>query len=125
MLGEAEVHVTLPVKDIERAKNFYEQTLGLNKLEENEGGVLYESGEGHIFVYASENAGTNQATAASWKVDEPEAAVQSLRQKGVVFEHYDDMPGVRREGDMHIMGPMKAAWFKDPDGNVLCVGNAM
>ena len=125
MLGDASVHVTLPVSDLERAKKFYGEVLGLKNVAEFPGGVQYESGGNDVFVYESQNAGTNQGTAASWKVDEPEATVESLRQKGVTFEHYDEMPGVTREGDIHSMGEMKAAWFKDPDGNILCVGNAM
>jgi len=55
-------------------------------------------------------------------VDDVDAAVETLRGKRVVFEHYD-MPGMKLEGDVHVMDGMRAAWFKDPDGNVLCVSN--
>ena len=62
--------------------------------------------------------------AASWAVgDDFNAIVQSLRDKGVTFEHYDDLPGTTREGDIHSIGDMKAVWFKDPDGNILNLGN--
>lgn len=71
-------------------------------------------------IYPSEYAGTNQATAASWGVgDDLDAIVQDLTSKGVAFEHYDDLPGTTREGDVHVMGELKAVWFKDPDGNIL------
>ena len=64
---------------------------------------------------------TNQATAATWEVDdELEGVVESLKSKGVTFEHYD-MPGVTRDGDVHVTGKSRAAWFKDPDGNILAV----
>jgi catechol 2,3-dioxygenase-like lactoylglutathione lyase family enzyme len=124
MLGDKDVHAIVAVKDLETAKNFYENTLGLKKVSENPGGVMYASGNTKIFVYPSENAGTNQANAASWEVDNLDEVIDALKNKGVVFEQYD-LPGVTREGDIHIMGPMKAAWFKDPSGNIMCIGNAM
>jgi catechol 2,3-dioxygenase-like lactoylglutathione lyase family enzyme len=125
MLGDANVHATIAVKDRETATKFYEGTLGLKKVDENPGGVLYHSGSAKIFVYESETAGSGKATCASWEVDSPESVVEALKAKGVMFEHYDDIPGVTREGDIHVMGPAKAAWFKDPFGNILCVGSAM
>ena len=74
-------------------------------------------------MYRSEYAGTNQATALTWVVgDDVEGVVSKLKTKGVAFEHYD-MPGMKREGDIHIGGDMKVAWFKDPDGNILNVVN--
>lgn len=72
-----------------------------------------------INVYRSKYAGTNQATALTWVVGEDvESVVEALKAKGISFEHYD-MPEIRREGDVHIGGNMKIAWFKDPDGNIL------
>jgi hypothetical protein len=72
-----------------------------------------------INVYRSKYAGTNQATALTWVVgDEVENVVESLKAKGISFEHYD-MPDITREGEVHIGGNMKVAWFKDPDGNIL------
>lgn len=124
MLGDVNVHAIIAVKDLEESKKFYENTLGLQKLSENPGGVMYSSGSSKVFVYPSEYAGTNQANAASWEVDDAEAKVAELKQKGVQFEHYD-MPGVTLEGDIHVMEGMKAAWFKDPSGNILCLGNVM
>ena len=85
--------------------------------------ILYRSGNSAVLVYRSQYAGTNQATAASWAVgDDLDAVVEELRSKGVSFEHYD-LPGATREGDVHVMGDLRAAWFKDPDGNILNIAN--
>ncbi|HUP18872.1 MAG TPA: VOC family protein, partial [Gemmatimonadota bacterium] len=90
---------------------------------EDMGGVVtYRSGGSTIVVYESEFAGTNRATSVTWGVgDELDEIVRRLPDAGVAFEHYD-MPG-EREGNVHIMGSFKAAWFTDPDGNILHVNN--
>lgn len=124
MLGTKNVHAIVAVKDLARARKFYEEVLGLQQIDENPGGVTYQSGSSKLFVYPSEFAGTNQANAASWEVEDVQTVVDDLKSKGITFEHYDNIDGVTRQGDIHIMGPMKAAWFKDPDGNILCLGNA-
>ena len=86
--------------------------------------VMYRSGPSVVLVYKSSYAGTNQATAASWAVgDDFDTIVEGLKGKGVTFEHYDDLPGTTREGDVHMLGDFKAAWFKDPDGNILNLVN--
>lgn len=123
MLNESTVFATIAVSDIAKGKEFYGVTLGLKQVDENMGGVTYESGGGRLFIYQSPTAGTNKATCASWHVDDVAAVVADLKAKSIAFEHYD-MPGGTREGDIHIMGPMKAAWFQDPDGNILNVGGA-
>jgi hypothetical protein len=72
-------------------------------------------------VYQSQYAGTNKATAATWGVDDDiEVIVPALKAKGVSFEHYD-MPGMTLKGDVHVGEGLKAAWFKDPDGNILAL----
>jgi catechol 2,3-dioxygenase-like lactoylglutathione lyase family enzyme len=126
MLADKPVAATLAVKDMERARKFYEDVLGLRAVQDMAGAVVYLSGGAGVLVYESEYAGTNQATAASWGVgDEFDAIVEDLRQKGVTFEHYDNLPNTVREGDVHILdGQMKGVWFKDPDGNILSVGDA-
>ena len=86
---------------------------------------MYKCGSSQLFVYPSEFAGTNKATAASWVVgDDLDKIIADLKSKGVKFEQYD-MPNVTREGDVHVMGEMRAAWFKDPDGNMLNLVNGM
>jgi catechol-2,3-dioxygenase len=119
MLGDKEAVATIAVKDLKVAAKFYEETLGLRKGASRESGALtYATGKTTILVYESRYAGTNQATAVSWNVgDEIEKTARELKGRGVVFEHYD-LPGVKREGDFHISGATKAAWFKDPDGNI-------
>jgi catechol 2,3-dioxygenase-like lactoylglutathione lyase family enzyme len=124
MLGGKVAAATLAVSDMERARDFYESTLGLEPLQEEMGSVLYKSGSSMLLVYPSEYAGTNQATAATWAAgDDFDAIVQQLKSKGVSFEHYDDLPDTTREGDVHAMGELKGVWFKDPDGNILSLVN--
>jgi catechol 2,3-dioxygenase-like lactoylglutathione lyase family enzyme len=123
MLGEKNAAATLAVKDIGRARDFYENTLGLTQIENGSpdaSAFVYRSGSSAVLVYESRYAGTNQATAASWAAgDDFDAIVQSLHEKGVAFERYDDLPGTTRDGDVHVMGELRAVWFKDPDGNIL------
>ncbi len=126
MLGDKSAAASIAVKDMEAAKKFYEGTLGLTKTDmEDPGGTMYRSGDSMVFVYPSQFAGTNKATAVSWGVgDDIEAVVTDLKNKGVTFEQYD-LPGATREGDIHVIGETKAAWFKDPDGNILNIVNKM
>ena len=127
MLGNKPAAATLPVSDMQRARDFYENTLGLSQIEDgppDPSAVVYRSGSSAVLVYQSGYAGTNQATAASWAVgDDFDAIVRSLKDKGVTFERYDDLPGTTRDGDVHVMGELEAVWFKDPDGNILNVVN--
>lgn len=121
MLGNQDAIATVGVKDIGVAGKFYEEKLGLKRERSEEMGVLsFSSGNSSVLVYESKFAGTNKATAVTWVVDDVKAEVQALKSKGVVFEHYD-MPGVTREGDIHVTGKIRNAWFKDPDGNILSV----
>lgn len=125
MLGNKEVCATIAVKDMAVATKFYEETLGLEKSMETPGGTYFKSGNSGVFVYASPSAGTNQATYASWIVDDVKSAHDALGAKGVTFEQYDSIPGVSRDGDIHTMGELQSVWFKDPDGNILNIVNQM
>ncbi len=120
MLGNKDAAANIAVKDLEVARIFYGETLGLTQVgSEDDELIVFRSGNSMINVYRSKYAGTNQATALTWVVgDEVENVVESLKAKGISFEHYD-MPDITREGDVHIGGSMKVAWFKDPDGNIL------
>ena len=121
MLGNADVTATVAVTDIDRAKRFYEGKLGLRLLRGPQPGLLvYQAGKSSLIVYSSEFAGTNRATAATWIVRDVEGTVRELKARGVAFEHYA-FPGVSLHGDVHEMGDSKAAWFKDPDGNILAI----
>ena len=124
MLAAKDAMATIAVKDIARAKKFYGDTLGLKKEgDEMDDVATYRSGNSKIVVYQSQFAGTNKATSATWGVGkELDTIVNTLKNKGVPFEHYD-MPGMKLEGDIHRMGEFGAAWFKDPDGNILHINN--
>lgn len=124
MLGDKEAVANIAVKNLETAKKFYEETLGLTQIgAEGQEVIVFRSGSSTIYVYKSQYAGTNQATALTWVVGKDiEGVVQELKAKGVTFEHYD-MPDVTREDDIHVAGNMKVAWFKDPDGNILNIIN--
>jgi catechol 2,3-dioxygenase-like lactoylglutathione lyase family enzyme len=122
MLEAKDAAATIAVRDLNAAKKFYEGTLGLKRIDAQEPeAVTYKSGSSKILVYRSQYAGTNKATAATWGVGgDIEKVVQELKAKGVSFEHYD-MPGMTRKGDVYVADKMKAAWLKDPDGNILAL----
>jgi len=124
MLGDKEAVATLAVKDLAVARKFYEGKLGLKAVDEQGGeAITYKSGSSKVFVYRSQFAGTNQATAANWLVGkELEKIVAGLAERGIQFEHYD-LPGMTRQGPVHIEGDLKVAWFKDPDGNIIALMN--
>ncbi|MCX5497385.1 VOC family protein [Kaistia dalseonensis] len=117
-LKSATAIATVAVRDLEAARLFYEGTLGLTPEAGSEPGtVTYRTGASSLLVYPSPFAGTNQATSVTWDLgDDIKAVVSALRGRGVAFAHYD-MPGMRRAEDIHVSDHMKAAWFKDPDGN--------
>lgn len=122
MLNQKNVAATVAVKNLEAAKKFYEDTLGFQAQEtDGEHYIAYKSGDNAFLVYQSEFAGGYKATVATWDVGtEVEQIVKTLKDRNVTFEHYDDMPNTKIEGDIHISGDMKNAWCKDPDGNILC-----
>ena len=124
MLGNIDAVANVAVKDIETARKFYRDTLGLTPVDaEGHEVIVFKSGNSRLNVYRSNYAGTNQATAVTWSVGERlEDIVRALKAKGVAFEHYD-MHGMTRQGDIHVAGDMKVAWFKDPDGNILNIVN--
>lgn len=123
MFEDTDTMATIAVKDVNAAAKFYEGTLGLKPQKTEESQVrAYKTGNSQILVYQSNFAGTNKATAATWAVDSVEKVVDALKSKGVKFEHYD-MPGIQRQGDIHVAGKRKNAWFKDPDGNIFSIVN--
>jgi len=123
MLSKTNAIATIAVKNLEIARRFYHDTLGLEEARSDDKEVIvFTSGDSLINVYRSQFAGTNKATALTWAVKDLDAEVRALKAKGVAFEHYD-MPDLKLEGDIHVAGPMKVAWFKDPDGNILNIIN--
>ena len=110
------------VSDLDRARDFYGGILGLDRAGGGQGGdepLTYSTGDTTLVVYPSEFAGTNRANAVVWGVG-PELGdiVADLRGKGVAFERYD-MKGAAFADGIHWFGDFGAAWFKDPDGNIL------
>lgn len=117
MLNEHDATATVAVRNLETARRFYEGTLGLTKVMENEEVLAFKSGASTLFVYRSPHAGTNKATAVTFVTRDVDGVVQTLKSRGVTFEHYD-LPKMTRQGDVHVAGSMRAAWFRDPDGNI-------
>ncbi len=123
MLNDSKVEANIPASDLQRARDFYADKLGLTPSAEYGGEALaYRTTGGTAFnVYRTEYAGQAGHTIAQWHVDDIEAQVRDLKAKGVAFETYD-MPGVQWDGDIaEIPGMGRAAWFKDSEGNIMCV----
>jgi predicted enzyme related to lactoylglutathione lyase len=123
MLSDSMVTANIPAADLKRAKDFYADKLGLTPTQELPGDVLvYRTAGGTSFqVYRTDYAGQAGHTIAQWHVADIESEVHDLKAKGVTFEVYD-MPGVEWDGEIASMGGMgRAAWFRDSEGNILCV----
>jgi predicted enzyme related to lactoylglutathione lyase len=122
MLNDSKVTANVPASDLERAKRFYEEVLGLTPVSEDAGGYVYTtSGGTTFFLYLTEFAGQAGHTIAQWHVADVAAEVEELKAKGLAFEHYD-MPGVEWDGEIaSIPGLGKAAWFTDSEGNIMCI----
>lgn len=121
MLKDRSSSAIVAVRDLNRARVFYEDILGLTLIESGaETGVLvFRTGQTQLTVYVSEFAGTNRANAVTWEMKgDLVEVVDDLRSKGVVFEHYPDL-GLTLNGDIHEAGPARLVWLKDPDGNIL------
>ena len=129
MKGIKSVAARIPVRDLERARRFYAEKLGLEPSEEREGGLLYRSPDGAFALFESVGASSGDHTQMGWEVEDIEAAVADLRARGVVFEEYD-LPGLRTvngiadiEGNYPSKGAgERGAWFRDCDGNMLGIG---
>jgi predicted enzyme related to lactoylglutathione lyase len=124
MLNSAPVVANVPVVDLQRAKAFYLEKLGLKELIADPGGVYMEAGQGSkLFLYQRGEPTKAEHTVASFKVDDVPAAVTALKAKGVEFESYDMGDLKTDENNIARMGDLQASWFKDTEGNILCVGN--
>jgi catechol 2,3-dioxygenase-like lactoylglutathione lyase family enzyme len=110
----------IPAKDVARARRFYEEKLGFVPASELSGGVAYEFADGTAcFLYPTPNAGTSAASQAFWDVADIEKEVAELKAKGVTFEDYPGMPGMK--DGISTAGGAKAAWFKDSEGNIMAI----
>ena len=124
MLTTAPIRAYIPVSNLQRARRFYEKTVGLEPGEEYGGGVIYRCGGVEVFMYPTPNAGTSKASQAFWQVNDIEAEVAELRARGVVFEEYD-MPGIKMRNSIATGGGAKTAWFKDSEGNIMAVSQRL
>jgi predicted enzyme related to lactoylglutathione lyase len=125
MLEQARIAAIVPVSDVEAAIRFYGDTLGLtlkerrSDLPENRE-AEFEAGGGTLLVYESVGAGQSRHTVAGFRVADIDASASTLRERGVVFEEYD-LPDLKTENGIAAIGGVRAAWFKDPDGNILAM----
>ena len=124
MLNDSKVTANIPAADLDRARRFYADKLGLTPADENPGGLIYTTGGTVFFLYETEYAGQAGHTIAQFHVADVAAEVAELEAKGVTFDTYE-LPGVTWDGVIASLGDMgKAAWFKDSENNVLCIDDA-
>jgi catechol 2,3-dioxygenase-like lactoylglutathione lyase family enzyme len=119
MLVDRPIHAALPAVDLERARRFYAEKLGLMPESDGPGGLFYRCGENTQFlVFPSQGKASGTHTQAGWMVDDIEAEVADLKARGVVFEEYDT-PSLKTIEGVASTGPTRAAWFRDSEGNLL------
>jgi catechol 2,3-dioxygenase-like lactoylglutathione lyase family enzyme len=130
MLKDGHVATRIPVQDLDRARRFYADKLGLEPSEERPGGLLYRCASGEFSLFESAGRPSGTFTQMAWSVDDVEATVAELKARGVAFEEVD-LPGLRTvDGIADVAGnyPSKggkgerAAWFRDVDGNMFGIG---
>ena len=128
MLSNVRIEARIPTQDLARARRWYAEKLGLEAVEEREGGLRYEGASGVFCLYASAGASDGSFTQVAFYVDDLESTVATLRERGVVFEEYEGMRG----GIMDVRGnyPSKgsgerAAWFRDSEGNLIGLGEVV
>jgi len=121
MLPGAQVTAMLPVKDLDRARRFYEQQLGLAAgSAKPDGKFVYRCGGTEIALFPRPGGTKAEHTALSFKVDDIRASIRELEARGVRFADYD-LPGLKTLEHVCVLGAEKAAWFQDPEGNILCL----
>ena len=132
MLDNAHVATRLPAQDLDRARRFYSEKLGLEPIDERPGGLLYRCASGEFALFESAGAASGSSTQMGFEVEDIEATMADLRRRGVVFEEYD-FPGLTTvDGIADIEGqyPSKGraergAWFRDSEGNLLGIGQVV
>jgi catechol 2,3-dioxygenase-like lactoylglutathione lyase family enzyme len=129
-LAQGKVATRLPAQDLDRARAFYSEKLGLEPAEERPGGLLYRCAGTEFALFTSAGAASGDHTQMGWEVEDIEAVVDELRGRGVVFEEYD-FPGLTTvngiaevEGNYPSKGGKgeRAAWFRDSEGNMIGMG---
>jgi catechol 2,3-dioxygenase-like lactoylglutathione lyase family enzyme len=125
MLSDRHVYATIPAADIARARQWYEDKLGLKPRAEEDAGLIYELADGTSFLlYPTSAAGQAPNTLASFGSKDVAGDVKALMGRGVVFEDYD-FPGLKTVDSIATIGSRKVAWFKDSEGNILAIGDEM
>lgn len=132
LLQDGHVATRIPARDLERARRFYAEKLGLQPGEERPGGLLYRCASGEFAVFESAGASSGSFTQMAWQVEDIEAAVAELRERGVEFEAYDAPVLTTNDGIAEVEGNYpgkgsgeRAAWFRDSEGNLLAIGQAV
>jgi catechol 2,3-dioxygenase-like lactoylglutathione lyase family enzyme len=123
VLEDGEFVTMVPVADLDRTKAWYREKLGFEPEREGERVAHYRVGSARFDLYTTRFAGTAQHTLAGWMVDDIDRVVEELRGRGVEFETYD-LPGLKTVDGIADLGYERAAWFKDPEGNILSLGQA-
>ena len=133
ILNKSKVATRLPARDLERARRFYAEKLGLEPIEERPGGLKYRCGNGYFVLFESTGAASGEHTQLAWVIDDIETVVAELLKRGVVFEEYD-LPGFKTiNGIAEVSGNYpssggigeRGAWFRDIEGNLLAVGQPL
>jgi catechol 2,3-dioxygenase-like lactoylglutathione lyase family enzyme len=123
MLGKAEIAAIVPVSNVDQAVDYYGGVLGLelqirrDDLPENRE-AEFRAGDGSLVVYESVAAGQSRGTVAGFRVDDIDSVIAGLRERGVAFEEYD-LPDLKTENGIASIGDLRAAWARDPDGNII------
>jgi catechol 2,3-dioxygenase-like lactoylglutathione lyase family enzyme len=120
MLGDSRVAATIPILDLVRARSFYQNVLGLSIREESPFGILFDAGQGtSLFIFPRGDTERDH-TLAAFEVADLEATMRGLQEQGVAFDDVD-IPGVQQGGKVAELGPVRSAWFRDSEGNVLSI----
>jgi catechol 2,3-dioxygenase-like lactoylglutathione lyase family enzyme len=120
MLTHSKLHPVLAAVDIDRARQWYAEKLGLNPIRDNQGELIYEIDGARFMIYETPSAGTARNTVAGWDVDDLDAVMVDLRGRGVVFEEYN-YPDFKTVNGILDFGDSRGAWFKDSEGNILAL----
>jgi catechol 2,3-dioxygenase-like lactoylglutathione lyase family enzyme len=124
LLSGFTAYATLPASDLQRARGWYEEKLGLSPAEESPEELRYESGGARFVVFKSSGAASGHHTQLGWQVQDLDSLVTELGERGVRFEEYD-LPGFKTENGIATLGEERGAWFKDSEGNLLAVGEGI
>jgi catechol 2,3-dioxygenase-like lactoylglutathione lyase family enzyme len=120
-----ELHTVLPAADLQRARTFYHDKLGMDPQDEVDGVLVYRPDSGARFeLYETANAGTAQNTQMGWMTDDLDSEMATMREHGIVFEEFD-VPGMKTVDGVATGDALRSAWFRDSEGNFICISEMM